>query len=330
MPANLPPEYFQVEKKYRTARTTDEKIAVLRELLSIVPKHKGTEKLQKELKSKIARLKREKEERKAQGGRRAAIYTVRKEGAAQVALIGYPNAGKSQLLKAMTNAQPEVAPYPFTTFKPNVGMAEFEDIAFQLVDLPPISEEHIEYWVLDIVRNADLALLVVDLSDDDFLEQTRVVLEKLEERKIIPVGKGEAEIHVVGPIEKRTILVANKLDAPDADLRLEMLREYYGDKFPIVAVSAVEGRGLEELKRVIFRELEIIRVYTKEPGKPPDMSDPLILKKNSTVLDAAREIHKDFAEKLKYARLWGSSKFDGQRVEKTYILEDRDIVEFHI
>lgn len=329
MPANLPPEYFQVEKKYRTARTTEEKIAVLRELLSIVPKHKGTEKLQKDLKTKIARLRREAQERKAQG-KRGAIYAVRKEGAAQIALVGYPNTGKSQLLRKMTNARPEVAPYPFTTYKPNVGMAEFEDIAFQLVDLPPVSEEHIEYWVIDIVRNADLVLLLTDLSDDDFLEKTQAVIEKLNERKVILVGKGEVEIHVVGPVEKRTIIVANKLDVPGAKERLEILKEFFGEKFPIIAVSAQAGEGLEDLKRLIFKELEIIRVYTKEPGKPPDLTDPLILKKNSTVLDAAREIHKDFAEKLKYARLWGSSKFDGQRVEKTYVLEDKDIVEFHI
>ncbi len=329
MPANLPPEYFQVEKKYRTARTIEEKIAVLRELLSIVPKHKGTEKLQKDLKTKIARLRREAQERKAQG-KRTASFVVRKEGAAQIALVGYPNTGKSQLLRSMTNAEPEVAPYPFTTYKPNVGMAPFEDIAFQLVDLPPVSEDHIEYWVVDIVRNADLVLLFSDMSDDEFLERTQGVIEKLEEKKIILVGKGGTEVHAVGPVEKRTILVANKMDAPGAEERFELLREFFGEEFPIIPVSAQEGRGLEELKKLIFRELEIIRVYTKEPGKPPDLTDPLILKKNSTVLDAAREIHKDFAEKLKYARLWGSSKFDGQRVEKSYILADKDIVEFHI
>lgn len=209
-------------------------------------------------------------------------------------------------------------------------MMDFEDIKIQLVDTPPITEEFIAYWHIEIIRNTDLVALVLDLSSDDILDYTDFIIRRLERSNILLRGSGEREISVVGPVLKRTLIIANKTDAQDAHERLSLLKEFYGEKYPIHPISAERRIGLEELKKLIFRELEIIRVYTKAPGKPPDMEDPLILKKGSTILEAAEEIHKDFARKLKYARLWGSSRFPGQRVDKNYILEDKDIVEFHI
>jgi len=329
MPANLPPQYFDAEKKYREARTTQEKIQALREMLAIIPKHKGTEKLQAELKSKIARLKEEQKKRPTTARSEQKLFP-RREGAARVSLVGPPNSGKSLLLSRLTRARPQVAPYPYSTFKPEVGMMEYEDIQIQLVDMPPITKERAEYWQLEIMRQSDLILLVLDLSSNDPFEDFTGIKSKLEESNISLIGKGERDDSILGPTNKRTLILANKADLQGTQETFLILKELLGNEFPLHTVSAEKCTGLEELKDLIFEELEIIRVYTKEPGKPPDMKDPLILKKGSTVLDAARGIHKDFEERLKYARLWGSAKFDGQRVERTYVLQDKDIVEFHI
>jgi len=328
MPANLTPEYFEAEKKYRSARTIEEKIAALREMLAVMPKHKGTDKLQADIRAKISKLQKLlKEERKA-GGRRRFLYP-RREGAGQAALVGPPNSGKSSLIASLTEAHPVVADYPFSTHEYVPGMMPFEDIQIQLIDLPPFMRGHITFWQTDIVRNADLILLVADMSVDSVIEDLQEVIELLDEKKIKLIGSGQRVDDIFGPVHKRTILIANKMDADGADERLEILKEFFGD-FPIMPVSTLDGTGLDKLPALIFRELEVIRVYTKEPGHPPDMEDPLILPIGATVLDAAEKIHKDFARKLKYARLWGSSRFGGQRVERHYKLQDRDIVEFHI
>jgi len=328
MPANLPPEYFAVEKKYREARTISEKIAILKEMLSVIPKHKGTEKLQAEIRTKISRLQKEAKEAKKEK-RRDYLFHPRREGAAQVVLVGFPNAGKSQLLSALTNARPEVAPYPFTTMIPQVGMMPYEDIKIQIVDLPPLTGERAEYWQLDVIRGADLVLLVVDLTQDSLVEEVDEIKRRLEKSAIYLVGRGGREERVVGPVKKRTIIVANKEDEEISKENLRILGEFYSNEFPILPISAKEGSGIEELKDLIFKELEIIRVYTKKPGKPPDLKDPLILRKGSTVLDAAEALHKDFRKNFRYARVWGSAKFDGQRVERNHILKDGDIVEIH-
>ncbi|MFQ6066996.1 MAG: TGS domain-containing protein, partial [bacterium] len=129
---------------------------------------------------------------------------------------------------------------------------------------------------------------------------------------------------------KKTIVLGNKSDLEGADERLEALKDLYAEKFPIISISSRDSRSWTALKKEIYQALNIIRVYTKEPGEPADLKDPVVLKKGSVVLDAARAIHKDFARSLRYVRLWGSSKFDGQQVDRTHPLEDGDIVEFHI
>lgn len=329
MPANLPPQYFDAEKKYREARTTQEKIQALREMLAIIPKHKGTEKLQAELKSKIAKLKEEQKKRPTTAHSEQKLFPGR-EGAARACLIGPPNSGKSLILTRLTRARPQVAAYPYSTYKPEVGMMEYEDIQIQLVDMPPITRERAEYWQLEIARQSDLVLLILDLSSPDPKKDLSDIENKLRESNITLVGKGERDDSILGPTRKRTIILANKIDLSGTPIVFSTIKELFASEFPIYAISAKNGTGIEELRETIFKELEIIRVYTKEPGTPPDMKAPLILKRGSTVLDAARGIHKDFQEKLKYARLWGSSKFEGQRVERTYVLQDKDIVEFHI
>ncbi len=312
MPANLPPQYYEAEERYRLAKTNQEKLVILKKMWAIMPKHKGTDKLQGDLKAKISQLKKEIQKKKKTGKSTYSRH-IDKQGAAQVVIIGSLNVGKSQLVASLTNATPEVAPYPFTTHEPLVGMMSFENIKIQLVDTPPITDEFIEPWLPEIIKYADYVILVVDLGSEEVLDQVDAVSKKLERSKI-----------------KKTMILGNKSDLEGAEERFQMLKELYAENFSIVSVSAKNLEGLEELKKKIYEELNIIRVYTKEPGKPADMMDPIVLKKRSILIDAARVIHKDFAYKLKYAKMWGSSKFSGQQVDRNHPLEDGDIVEFHL
>src|SRR5262249_60084863 len=132
----------------------------------LLPKHKGTEKLQSDLKQKISRAKDEIEGAKSGGKKTGMSHRVQREGAGQVALVGGPNAGKSALLAALTHAHPEVAPYPFTTRVPLPGMMPFEDVQVQLVDTPAITAEHAESFMPNLVRGADGVLFVADVPPD--------------------------------------------------------------------------------------------------------------------------------------------------------------------
>ena len=331
MPANLPPQYYEAEERYRLAKTNQEKLAILKKMWAIMPKHKGTDKLQGDLKAKISQLKKEIQKKKKTGKSTYSRH-VDKQGAAQVVIIGSLNVGKSQLVASLTNATPEVAPYPFTTHEPLVGMMSFENIKIQLVDTPPITDEFIEPWLPEIIKYADYVILVVDLGSEDILEEMDMVLKKLDESRIRLTAK-EEEVEndeLSDKFCKKTMILGNKSDSEGAEERFQMLKELHGENFSIVSVSAKNLEGLEELKKKIYEELNIIRVYTKEPGKPADMMDPIVLKKRSILIDAARVIHKDFAYKLKYAKMWGSSKFSGQQVDRNHPLEDGDIVEFHL
>jgi hypothetical protein len=329
MPANLPPQYYEAEKRYRDAQTNEERLAILKEMWAIMPKHKGTDKLQGDLKAKISELKREMQKPRT-AGRRTYSRRIIRQGAAQVVLIGPPNAGKSQTLSCLTKAMAQVAPYPFTTQEPQVGMIEFEDIKIQLIDTPPITDDFIQPWLPPIIRSADLVLLVVDLGSDEVMEEIDGVIRRLEESRIKLVSDEPKEVGLFGDAYKKTIILGNKSDLEGAKGCLEALKDLYADKFPIIFISSKDSGNGVRLKKEIYQALNIIRVYTKQPGKPADLKDPVVLKKGRTVLDAAKAIHKDFAHNLRYVRLWGSSKFDGQKVDRDHPLKDGDIVEFHL
>jgi len=324
MPANLTPEYLKAEERYRQARTPEEKLAALREMLATIPKHKGTEKLQAEIKRRIAQFR---QQPKKKGPTRSSLDYIEREGAGQVALVGLPNSGKSSIVACLTNARPEVAEYPFSTLRPLPGMMDYEDIQIQLIDLPPLSREYTEGWVYAHIRNADLVLLTVDLSSEEPELGLLETLELLEEAGIKLISRGKGGFHE-GQLYKRALGCGTRLDQPGAREKLEMLRETE-PRLAWVGVSTTTGQGLEDLRRALFEALEIIRVYTKEPGKKPDLEKPYILPRGSTVLDLAREIHQDLARSFRYARLWGSSRFDGQQVPRDHPVQDKDIVEIH-
>ncbi len=329
MPANLTPQYSKAEEEYRKATTPAERLEKVREMFRLLPKHKGTEKLQSDLKQKISRLKDEIEGAKSSGKKPGVSYRVPREGAGQIVLVGAPNVGKSSLLAALTNARPEVAPYPFTTRAPHPGMMSWNDVRVQLVDLPPITTEFLEPWVPSLVRSADAALLVVDLADDDTADAAEAVLKRLAQTHTELVGTLPFDVEDESIRHVPTALVANKSDAPGATDRLEVIREWFDGRFPLLAVSAATGLGLDDLRRVAYDLLGVIRIYTKIPGKPVDRGSPFTLPVGSTVLDLAREVHRELGEKLKFARVWGTGVFEGQTVKRDHELHDADVVELH-
>ncbi len=338
MPANLTPQYLAADERFKEAVTTQEKVEALEEMMAVIPKHKGTEKLQADLRRRLAKLRTE-AAKKHGVSKASAMYTVQKEGAGQIVLVGAPNVGKSSLLARLTHATPEIAEYPFTTRLPQPGMMPYENILIQLVDMPPFDEQFYEPWMGGIVRQADLVLLVVDLRSDDLLDEVDGVLRMLAGSKIHLIGKMPAAAQPESPAATptRTLLIANKHDAPAAGENLQILREFFEGQFEIRAVSALTAEGLNELGPLLFARLDVIRIYTKVPGRKVDLaSTPFVLKRGSTVLDAARAVHRDFMHSLKFARAWSaekskhSIKFDGQMVERTHQLEDGDILELHV
>lgn len=326
MPANLPPQYFEAEKKYRLAKDPEEKIEALQLMLAIMPKHKGTDKLHAELRRKIARLSQEAEKKYATA-RRAGFY-IRREGAGQVMLVGPTNVGKSQLLAAVTEASPEIAAYPFTTQTLIPGMMRFENIQIQLVDTPPIGHRNVRTLLANTLKGADLIAIVVDLSIES-VSQVENTLQELKEARIEPMTDNAKEA-TLGSYRKKILLIGNKYDMEGSASNWKRLDSQYGTLFPMISVSAREGIGLEKLKEAIYQALDIFRVYTKTRGGKADLTEPVILKRGSTVKDATESIHKDFKDKLKYAVVWGSGKYDGQRVSREHMLQDGDILEFHV
>jgi len=323
MPANLPPQYFDAEKTYRAAKTAPEKIAALEEMLAIMPKHKGTDHLRAELRTRIAKLSQTMDKKTAT---RRASMLIEKEGAAQVGIIGLPNCGKSQLVSRLTNASPTVADYPFTTQTATPAMMEFENIKIQLIDTPPLAPQTIEFWLPHMLRRADALIIIVDLGEEPLMQMTAIT-EQLNQMRIGLGGETEAE----GIISQPKVLIAgNKLDLVNGRQNHTALLNQYGKQLPVIAISARDGTGLEELKQATFRRLDIIRVYTKMPGQKPDFNDPIILDRGSTMADAAEEVHKDFRAQLKYARIWGSGKHDGVMVKRDHVLQDGDIIELHL
>ncbi len=329
MPANLPPQYLKAEEEYRRASSPARRLDCLRELFVLLPKHKGTEKLQSDLKKKMSRARDDLDTAKTGGKKAGVSYRVPHEGAGQIVLVGPPNSGKSALLAALTNARPEVKPYPFTTRVPQPGLATWKDVRIQLIDLPAASPDFFESWMPAVVRSADAALLVVDLEDDDLVESTEAAVGKLAESHVELVGElpedsgDEATQHI------RTVILANKVDADASELRLELLQDWNKGRFPVHVTSALNRTGLDVAVRSAYDLLEVVRIYTKVPGKPVDRSSPFTVPRGSTVLDLAREVHRDLEETLKFAKVWGHGVFDGQTVKRDHELHDSDIVELH-
>ena len=323
MPANLTPAYLEAERRFRAAKSPLEKLAALEEMLAVMPKHKGTDHLRAELRTRIAKLNQSLDKKTAT---QRASMVIEKVGAAQIAVTGLPNAGKSQLVSSITNAAPTVGAYPFTTHSATPGMMPFENIQVQLIDTPPLAPQSIEWWLPHMLRRADALLVVVDLSDDP-LTRMEDIITQLGKMRIGLAAREPAEDETILS-QKKVLVAGNKMDLDDGE-NFRALQNKYGE-LPVVAISATTGSGLEELKRTIYQTLDIIRVYTKAPGQKPDFTDPIILDRGSTLEDAASSVHKDFTARMKYARIWGSGKHDGIMAKRDHVLQDGDIIELHL
>ncbi len=324
MPANLTPEYQKAEQHLREASTDEEKLTALREMLSTIPKHKGTDKMQADIKRRISLLRKQAARKSASRGQ--DLFYVPRNGAGQVVLIGPPNTGKSSLVAATTNAPVKVGEYPYTTALPVPGMWSYQDVQIQLVDTPPLTAEHVPAGLFGTIRHADVIGLVVDAAGAA-LEQADATLAILAGRNIQAVTVPHAEPGDE-QAEYPALIIANKTDlARPGDV--ELLRELYADRLEVLPVSATARLGLESLVARLWELLAVIRVYTKQPGRPPDNDKPYTLPVGSTIEDLAAEIHRDLPVTMKYARIWGQGRFDGQRVHKAEVLHDKDVVEIH-
>lgn len=328
MPANLPPPYFEAEKRFREAKTSEEKLDALEDMLTIMPKHKGTDKLRADLRKRIAKVKEQAQQKKG-GVRRDVAYSVEKEGAAQVVVLGPPNTGKSALVATLTNANPEVADFPHSTWKPTPGMAPFENIQFQLVDTPPIASDYIDPWMADLMRRADVLLILLDLHQDP-LGSLEEMLTALESLRIFPPGVPIPGDLKKPPFVKMVLIAINKVDDNRDDEDLIAFVELADLKLPWIGISILGERNLAALLKAIYDQCGIIRVYTKAPGKEPNKNAPFVLHAGSTLGDLAVKIHKDFVTKMKFAKIWGTAVFDGQMVQRDHVLRDGDVVEIHI
>jgi hypothetical protein len=341
MPANLTPEYKAAEAAFRKARDPQERLSCLREMLRVIPKHKGTDHLQGDIKRRIKELSEELERPKKGGARGGPALVIHPEGAAQIALLGPPNTGKSELHTRLTGSGAHVAPYPFTTQYPEPGMMPYEDVHFQLVDLPAVSPEHPVSWLANALQTADACLLVIDLGDPACVERVDAVHAVLREKRVtlsehwqphdqLPRGAADTE---EDPFALRlpTVLLANKADAVlEVQTELRTFLELAELRYPALTVSSITGQGLADVGALLFRLLGIVRVYTKLPGRPPDRHRPFTIRHGQTVDDIARLVHKEVAVSLKYARVWGKSGFDGQHVGREHQLADGDVVELHV
>jgi len=330
MAANLTPQYLEAEKRYREAKTIPEKIECLEEMLRLMPKHKATEKLQAQHKTKLAQLREDAQ--KSGAGKHGLSVLIDKQGAGQVVCLGPPNSGKSSLIKALTGADPEIGDYPFTTRTAAPYMMKFENVKVQLIDFPPITAEFLESSQVEMIKVADAVLVAADAADPDSPGLLEIVFSRLREKRIELVGEDFAPPaeEAVRIFRKKTILAATKADRDGAEAGLEALKFFYAAQIPILAVSAVTGDGLEELRRRVFDVLHVIRVYSKVPGKKAEHDSPFVLPRGSDVMRIASAVHKDFVEKLAYARLWRGNEISGLMVNRDFKLEDEDVVELHL
>jgi ribosome-interacting GTPase 1 len=325
MPANLTPDYFKAEEWYRSATTNEEKVLALEKMLAVIPKHKGTDHLRADLRRKLSKLKEAATQKKT--GKQVDIFHVPRTGAGQVVLLGTPNSGKSAIVAALTNAKVNVADFPFATHAPVPGMVKYEDVQIQLVDMPPITADYMAPGQVGTYRTCDLIGIVVDLADD-VEEQLLILLDFLETRNLLvdeETPETDAQGNVLG---RKAFCLCTKADMA-LEGAFELAKKSCDHALPFVQVSTETGEGMDTFPRFLFDQLQIIRIYAKPPGKPPDMNDPFTLPVGATVHDLARVIHRELAEKLKSAKCWGTGVYDGQNVHLDHPLHDKDVVELH-
>ncbi|MCD6204301.1 MAG: TGS domain-containing protein [Candidatus Marinimicrobia bacterium] len=325
MPANLPPDYFAAEERFRSAESISAKIHCLEEMISRVPKHKGTDHLRAELRRKLSRLKSE-QHKKGSVGRHESEYHIEREGAGRIVIIGPTNVGKSALVGTLSHATPKVSDSPYTSWGPTPGMVNFHDIHLQMIDTPPLSAESSKPELFDLVKTADMAVLMLDIRGLT-IQQFENSVELLGNHRIVP---DFLENDSGKSIPIPTLIAINKIDNKQLLEDFQTFCEIESKDWPIIPLSVKNRLYFDLLSQRCIEIMQLIRIYSKPPGKDADLSQPYVLKTGSTVEDFAGKVHRDFLKNLKTARVWGKHVFNGQRVARDHVLEDGDIVELHI
>lgn len=332
MAANLTPQYQKAELQYRRAQTADEQVQCLTLMLQLIPRHKGTEKLQADLKSRLREARLQVQREIAQARSQSPFRFVR-QGAGRIVLVGGPNSGKSLLLKTLTRAEPVVSPWPFTTREPLPGMMLWNDVAIQLIDTPPVVAGSIEPWFLNLVRSSDGVLLVADGSSDSGFDEAQTVCDEFflrQTRFATSTGFDEQDLSLRNI---QTLVVRTHAADPDFALRCDLSAELPVSALPNVSVelswpdAGESTHPADELRRAVFEMLRVIRVYTRRPGASEHAPDPIALPAGGTVEQLALELHEDLFRNLRHARVWGAHVHDGQTVGRHFELSDGDIVE---
>jgi ribosome-interacting GTPase 1 len=338
MPANVTPAYKAAEAAFRRARDPEERLECLQEMYRTIPKHKGTEHIRADIKTRIKELTETLAGPRKGGARSGPPTVIKPDGAAQVALLGPPNSGKSALHSRLTGSHSTSEPYPFATQYPQPGMMPIGDIHLQLVDLPSVAPEHPIPWIANALQPADCCLLIADLAHAGTIDRIAALHELLADRRIHLVDRWPKQGDVTAAVEDPdpfavylpTLLVVNKIDLESSYLEdVEVFEELTGYTYPFLGVSAVTGQGLDELGEWLTDQLAVVRVYTKVPGQEADLTHPFTVRSGQTVHDVARLVHKDVASGLKYARVWGAASFDGQQVGPDHEVVDGDVLELH-
>ncbi|MGA2915625.1 MAG: GTPase [Sedimentisphaerales bacterium] len=317
---------MKADKWFREATTDEEKILALEEMMRVIPKHKGTDHMRAELRKKYSALKESTEKRK-KASHGLDFFHIPKSGAGQVVLLGLPNSGKSAIVAAITHAKTHVADFPFTTSLPIPGIAQFEDIKIEIVDMPPITADFAPTGIVNTLRNCDLIGVCIDLSAD-LEQQIKVCFNFLESRRLMLDPNNSILDESGKSLARKCVIIATKTDIAPAEA-VDNLKKYLTRPIDITTISVNDKAALDKMLACFFKLLDIVRIYAKKPGQTPDMKEPFVLPKGSTVMDLAVSIHKELAEKLKAARCWGSGVRDGQNVHRTHILCDKDIIELH-
>lgn len=276
MATNVSPEYIKAEGEYRKAGSLKEKLQCLEKMLAAIPKHKGTEKMQQQIKQRMSktRLMIEKEsQKKGSGG--ANFFQIKKTGDALIVITGTTNGMHRELFEGLTKKN--VVGHLLTQ-RPEIGVVDYGGAIVQMCLLPEMTSDYLERnygpSCVAIMRQADL--IVVSCSHEEEMMITTII-----------------------------------------------------DDILASGVKIFWYVGQDGVKELLWKQLGLIRIFTKQPGKPHEKR-PLTLRIGSTVREVALTVHKDFLKSFRYARIFGkSAKFDGQTVGLQHILDDRDIVEIH-
>ncbi len=367
MPANVNYEYITAKGKYEAANTDEERIIGLQEMISRAPAHKGGENLRRDLSRKLAALKNKVERNAAVTKKSGHTINIKKDGAGQVCVLGLTNSGKSTFLTEYTNSKPTIASYQYTTTKPEVGMLDYGGAYIQLIELPSFLEKHeLTPQIYSMIRVTDLLIIVIKDGSKEELDQVIKILEKQDvfitkQKPRIQLTKSEflgvsfvneqnllipkpqaIELLKSSGFRAQNIILNQKTTMDDLLLLINPRATFV----PAIAVSMPLSKNIKsfnyrnidvydftnnkEIIEHIFKLLNKVIVYTKKPRQKADKTEPLVLEKGQTVTDAAKAIHKTIYKNLKSAKVWGSTRYPGQNVAKTYKLKNRDVVEFII